>query len=128
MSGLFLLYGCVHHRECALSWCERRQESDQCTLLADDDAAGPHSQAGRWPLTPPCLGVGSCSAPTMAVAHVHAARRLLTVMACCSFSMRSTGGQDLLRLVVLLDDQITKRQAEQIATSLDPDLECLLPL
>jgi hypothetical protein len=64
----------------------------------------------------------------MAVAHVHAARRLLTVMAYCSFSMRSTGGQDLLRLVVLLDDQITKRQAEQIATSLDPDLEYLLPL
>ena len=72
----------------------------------------------------------SCAAPTMALAHAHTARRL-------QFSASSDGlllwlseecwGRGLIRLVELLDDLLTERQAEQPEPAQDPELEALLP-
>lgn len=66
----------------------------------------------------------------MALAHVHAARRL-------QFSASSDGlllwlseecwGRGLIRLAELLDDLLTERQAEQPAPQVDAELEALLP-
>lgn len=66
----------------------------------------------------------------MALAHIHAARRL-------HFSASSDGlllrlsevcwGRGLIRLAEILDDLLTERQAEQPESLLDPELEGLLP-
>ena len=66
----------------------------------------------------------------MALAHVHAARRL-------QFSASSDGvllvlseecwGRGLIRLAGLLDDLLTERQAEQSEPVLDLELKALLP-
>ena len=66
----------------------------------------------------------------MALAHIHAARRL-------HFSASSGGlllrlsevclGRGLIRLAEILDDLLTERQAEQPESLLDPELEGLLP-
>ena len=81
-------------------------------------------------MTPPRLEVTSCAAPTMALAHVHTARRL-------HFSASSDGlllwlseecwGRGLIRLAELLDELLAERQAEQPEPHLDPELEALLP-
>ena len=81
-------------------------------------------------MTPPRLEVASCAAPTMALAHVHTARRL-------HFAASSDGlliwlseecwSRGLIRLSELLDDLLTERQAEQPEPILDPELEALLP-
>ncbi len=66
----------------------------------------------------------------MALAHVHTARRL-------QFSASSDGlliwlseecwARGLIHLAELLDDLLTKRQAEQPAPQVDAELEALLP-
>ena len=81
-------------------------------------------------MTPPRLEVTSCAAPTMALAHVHTARRL-------HFSASTDGlllwlseecwGRGLIRLAELLDELLTERQAEQPKPHLDPELKALLP-
>ena len=89
-------------------------------------------------MTPPRLEVTSCAAPTMALAHVHTARRL-------HFSASSDGlllwlseecwGRGLIRLAELLVgaafsegvELLTERQAEQPEPHLDPELEAMLP-
>lgn len=81
-------------------------------------------------LDPARLEVASCAAPTMALAHVHTARRL-------HFAASSDGlliwlseecwCRGLIRLAGLLDDLLTERQAEQPEPILDPELEALLP-
>jgi hypothetical protein len=84
----------------------------------------------RGSLPPPHLEGMTCAAPTMALAHVHTARRL-------HFSASSDGllillseecwSRGLIRLAELLDELLTERQAEQPEPHLDPELEALLP-
>ena len=89
-------------------------------------------------LDPARLEVASCAAPTMALAHVHTARRL-------HFAASSDGlliwlseecwCRGLIRFAGLLVgaafsegvELLTERQAEQPEPHLDPDLEALLP-
>jgi hypothetical protein len=81
-------------------------------------------------LTPPRLEVVSCAAPTMALAHVHTARRLQFASSSDGlllFLSEECWGRGLIRLAGLLDDLLTERQAEQPEPVLDPELEALLP-
>jgi hypothetical protein len=81
-------------------------------------------------LTPPRLEVGSCALPTMAFAHVHAARRLHIAASSDGLLLilsKECQGRGLIRLAGLLDDLLTERQAEQPEPVLDPELEALLP-
>lgn len=81
-------------------------------------------------LDPAPLGSDVLAAPTIALAHVHTARRL-------HFSASSDGlllwlieecwGRGLIRLAGLLDELLTEWQAEQPEPHLDPELEALLP-
>ncbi len=81
-------------------------------------------------MTPHRLEVTSCAAPTMALAHVHTARRL-------QFSASSDGlllwlseecwSRGLIRLAELLDELLIERQAQQPEPPLDSELEALLP-
>ena len=81
-------------------------------------------------MTPPRLEVRSCAVPTMALAHVHSARRLHFAASSDGlllFLSEECWGRGLIRLAGLLDDLLTERQAEQPEPVLDPELEALLP-
>jgi hypothetical protein len=65
-------------------------------------------------LTPPRLEVGSCALPTMALAHVHAARRLHIAASSdglLHFLSEECRGRGLIRLAGLLDDLLMERQS-----------------
>ena len=79
-------------------------------------------------MTPHRLELESCAALTMALAHVHTARRH-------HFAASSDGlllflseqFWGLVRLAGLLGDLLTERQAEQSEPILDLELKALLP-
>ncbi len=63
-------------------------------------------------MTPPRLEVVSCAAPTMALAHVHAARRLHFAASSDGlllFLSEECWRRSLIRLAGLLDDLLTER-------------------
>ena len=81
-------------------------------------------------MTPPRLEARSCAAPTNALAHVHTARWLHFAASndgLLLFLSDECWGRGLIRLVGLLDDLLTERQAEQPEPVLDAELDALLP-